>query len=77
MISNSFYQTGYGDIIESFTPNQQYGSQLRYEPYHMSFSQCGSNHYTQIEISLYDLSHQTLQLLDQNGILVQLVLRKE
>ena len=77
LISNIFYQTGFGDIIESFTPDQQYGSQLHYQPYHMSFSQCGSNHYQQIEISFYDQSHQPLQLLDQNGILVQLILRKE
>jgi len=75
LVSNSYYQTGYSDIIESFCPNQQYGSQLRYEPFHLSFSQCGSNHYQQIEISFYDQSHQPLQILDSNGILVQLILR--
>ena len=75
LISSSFYQTGYSDILESFTPGSQYGSQLFYQPYHLSFTPCGGNHFNEIQISFYDQGYKPLQLVDQNGILVQLILR--
>ena len=49
-------------------------SQLFYQPYHFSFTPCGANHFQEIQI-FYDQAYNPLHLVDQNGILIQLILR--
>lgn len=70
---NSPNYNQYGNVIQSFTPNVNFGSQILIEPPQSIWYKCIGGNYPKLEITFYDQSLQALGINDTQIVLTVII----